>query len=613
MTGTSAGRQRLRGTLVLAAATAVLGGVLPPAGAAPITPQPEQAWETGVVTKVDDGDTITVAIASGADLGFVAPPESTDPAVPSARTYCAERLGPGGAMPADGDLDGCRVRLIGIQAPEKAGASGGSALEQCLASAATQALKAALPLGTTVQLRSISVRSREDDYSGGRLARTVYRQDATGQWVDVGRAVMASGTAMWFPFHVGDAEKPEYVHNLAYRQLADEAAAAGRGLWSANLCGSSTPAAVRTWVVSDPVGDDANLEHLVLANDGDAPLDVSGWTVRESSLFTYTLPTPTLIPPRDHLRVFAGPGAPGTPTARDLHMGGPSQLFTNHDATAGYFHGDGAYVYDAQPGYAYGNLRAWFHYPCHGAQCTTDPLAGRLRLGTISYDPPGADTAAGEYVDVVNASAAPVALGGYGITRQGGQIPFPPNAVLPAGATLRVSMGVGVDDATRVHLGRTASLLANAGDVVTVANLNGAVLDCRAWGSMACSGLPVSGPLQLPGSPTTQAPAPAPPAVASTRPGAPQAVSVKVASRRLVVRWAAPAANGSKAVTKYRTKVHAKVGTKLKLRATCTAKAKQRMCRTGKLAKRATYVVTVQARNAKGYGPASAPVLARVR
>jgi hypothetical protein len=101
--------------------------------------------------------------------------------------------------------------------------------------------------------------------------------------------------------------------------------------------------------------------------------------------------------------------------------------------------------------------------------------------------------------------------------------------------------------------------------------------------------------------------------VASTRPGAPQAVSVKVASRRLVVRWAAPAANGSKAVTKYRTKVHAKVGTKLKLRATCTAKAKQRMCRTGKLAKRATYVVTVQARNAKGYGPASAPVLARVR
>ena len=140
-------------------------------------------------------------------------------------------------MPApDGDLDRCRVRLIGIQAPEKAGASGGSALEQCRASAATAALRAVLPAGTPVQLRSINVRSVEADYSEGRLARSVYYQDATGTWVDAGRAVLAGGHAMWFPHSVGDLEKPEYARNLDYRRLvAIDAAARGVGLVVARL------------------------------------------------------------------------------------------------------------------------------------------------------------------------------------------------------------------------------------------------------------------------------------------------------------------------------------------------------------------------------------------
>jgi endonuclease YncB( thermonuclease family) len=602
----SRARRRVAGAVPVV----LLAGLLPLATptASAIDPQPERTWETGIVTGVADGDTITVAVTSAVQPATIAPPLSADPAVPNPRTYCTDRLDADGTMPDDGKLDGCRVRLIGLQAPEEA--HGAGSLDQCRASAATAVLSAQLPKGTRVQLRAIAVTSRDDRYSGGRLVRTVYRQDANGQWVDVGRALAASGTVMWFPLHVGDADKPEYVHNLAYRQLIDEAAAARRGMWSANLCGPSRPATVRTWVVSDPIGDDANAEHLVLANDAAAPLDVSGWTVRDSSLATYTLPTPTVIPARDHLRVFAGRGTPGTPTARDLHMGGASAVFTNFDAGAGYFHGDGAYVFDAQPGYAYGNLRAWFHYPCAGTQCTRDPLAGRLRLGTISYDPPGADTAAGEYVDVVNASAAPVALGGYGLTRQGSQVPFPPNAVLPAGATLRVSMGVGVDDASRIHLGRTASLLANAGDVVTVANLNGAVLDCRAWGTRTCSGMPVAGPLQQPSGEASPQPVATAPAA---RPGAPRAVTATASSRRIVVRWAPPAEPGTSAVTRYRARVAKQVGASTKHRTTCKATAAKRTCRTGKLTRGATYVVTVQARNRTGYGPAAPPIVVRIR
>ena len=602
-----------RSALVAVLALAVAAGpaVLTAPDAAAITPQDEQTWETGVISGVADGDTVWVDVSTAADPAFIAPALPADPLLPAARTYCDDRLDADGTMPDDGSLTRCRVRLIGIQAPEKAGATGGSAAEQCRASAATDSLKAVLPVGTAVQLRSISARSIEADYSGGRLARSVYFQDGSGQWVDAGRAVLSGGHAMWFPHSLGDLEKPEYAHNLEYRRLVDQAAAAGRGLWSAGYCGTSSPAAVRTWIVSDPIGDDAGNEYVVVRNDSDLALDVSSWTVRDSSLTTVTLPVGTVLAPHDYLRVITGIGAPATPTVRDLHFGGPSQMFANWDPAAGYFYGDGAYVHDAQPGYAYGNLRASFLYPCDAAACG-DPLVGRLRFGTISYNPAGADTAAGEYVDVVNVSGAPVDLGGYALTRQGSQFPFPPTAVLAPGATLRVSVGIGVDDATILHMGRTASLLSNAGDRLAIASLNHAPVDCRAWGSMTCAGLPVSGALQVPG--TVAAPAPTPVAVAaSRRPGVVQSVTVKASKRRLVTRWAAPAPNGSAKVTKYRVKVYRKVGSKMKYRTTCYASAKKLTCKTKKLARKTTYVVKVRARNKKGYGPASAPATFRLR
>ena len=605
---------RRRAVIAGTATALLLGGLTPLAGpSSAITPQAEQTWETGVIRSVADGDTVIVDIQTATDPGFIAPAD------PTLRSYCddLDRTGPLGSFPPDGILGGCRVRLSGIQAPEKAGAAGGSALEQCRASAATAALEAVLPTGTPVQLRSINVRSVEADYSGGRLARSVYYQDATGTWVDAGRAVLAGGHAMWFPHSIGDLEKPEYVHNLEYRRLVDDAAARGVGLWSADYCGASTPASVRTWVVSDPIGDDANNEYVVVLNDSDAPMDVSGWTVRDSSLTTFTFPAGTVLGPRDHLRIFTGSGAPGMPTPRDFHFGGPTQMFANWDPAAGYFYGDGAYVYDAQPGFAYGNLRAWFHYPCDPAACG-DPLTGRVVIGAVQYDPAGTDTAAGEYIEFRNTTAAPVSLGGYAFGRQGSQYPFPPATVIPAGGTLRLSMGVGVDAADTLYLGRTASLLANSGDHLTLVNLNHAPVDCRAWGAFSCAGMPVSGALTTPAMAAAPiaAPAPAPAAavVAPTnRPAAPTAVRASAKSKRVTVRWSAPVPNGTKKVTKYRAKVYLSSGKALKYRTSCTAKSRTLTCRTKKLLKGRTYVVKVQARNSKGYGAQSAPVAVRVK
>ncbi len=612
--GRGASSARRRAAVAGTVTAMLLGGLAPLAApSSAITPQAEQTWETGIIRSVADGDTVIVDIQSATDPGFIAP---ADPAL---RSYCAERMNADGTMPLDdNDLDGCRVRLSGIQAPEKAGASGGSALQQCKADTATSALAAVLPTGTQVQLRSISVRSVEDGYSGGRLARSVYYQDNSGAWVDAGRAVLAGGHAMWFPHSVGDLEKPEYVHNLEYRRLVDDAAARGVGLWSAVYCGPSAPAAVRAWIVSDPIGDDANNEHVVVLNDSDAALDVSGWTVRDSSLTTLTLPAGTVLGPRDHIRVFTGSTALGVPTPRDFRFNGPSQMFANWDPAAGYFYGDGAYVYDAQPGYAYGNLRAWFHYPCDPAACT-DPLVGRVVIGAVQYDPPGTDTAAGEFIELRNTSGAPVSLGGYAFGRQGSQYPFPPATVIPAGGTLRLSMGVGIDTAYTLFLGRTASLLANSGDLLTLVNLNHAPVDCRAWGAFTCAGKPVSGPLAGPAVAPAPAAVPAPAAAApvavarTNRPAAPRAVRASAKSKRVTVRWAAPVPNGTKKVTKYRAKVYLSSGKALKYRTSCTAKSKTLKCRTKKLLKGRTYVIKVQARNSKGYGASSTPVSIRVK
>ncbi|HSO03952.1 MAG TPA: lamin tail domain-containing protein, partial [Candidatus Limnocylindrales bacterium] len=409
----------------------------------------------------------------------------------------------------------------------------------------------------------------------------------------------------------------EYAHNLEYRRLVDDAAARGAGLWSAGYCGTSAPASVRTWIVSDPIGDDANNEYVVVLNDSDAPLDVSGWTVRDSSLITLTLPAGTVIGARDHIRVLTGSVSLGVPTPRDFRFGGPSQMFANWDPAAGYFYGDGAYVYDSLPGspYAYGNLRAWFHYPCDPAACG-DPLVGRVVIGAVQYDPSGADTAAGEFIEFRNTTGTPVSLGGYAFGRQGSQYPFPPATVIPAGGTLRLSMGVGVDTPETLFLGRTASLLANAGDHLTLVNLNHAPVDCRAWGAFTCTGMPVSGPLTGPVAAVAPvaAPAPATAVVAATnRPAAPTAVRASAKAKRITVRWSAPAPNGTKKVTKYRARVYLKSGKSLKYRTSCTAKARTLTCRTKKLIKGRTYVVKVQARNTKGYGVYSSAVTIRVK
>ena len=70
--------------------------------------------------------------------------------------------------------------------------------------------------------------------------------------------------------------------------------------------------------------------------------------------------------------------------------------------------------------------------------------------------------------------------------------------------------------------------------------------------------MPVSGPLLTP----AMAAAPAPPVALAptTRPAAPSAVRATAKSKRVTVRWSAPAPNGTKKVTKYRARVYLNSG-----------------------------------------------------
>ena len=584
----SAGRgpgARARG--IALAAGLLVATVLGAAGSvvSAITPEAEQTWETAVVEHVSDGDTVRVRIVSATNPEMYAPAEG--------QTYCRNRITATGALPKGG-LKGCLVRLIAIQAAETAG-HGSTHLSQCGAEQAKSALAKALPVGTVVRLRSINVGSGDPKYSGGRLARSVFAPDGAGGWVDVARALYRRGLVMWFPFNTGDTEKAEYAHNLEYRRLVDEAASAKRGLWSDDLCGPSSPVSLRMWVVSDPPGaDDSAGETVVIVNDAATPADLSGWTLRDSSLTWVQLPPGAVIAAKDYIYVHTGVGTPGAPKARDYYMGRENHVFANFDAADNYFYGDAAYLYDVQPGHDYGNLRAWYHYPCDPDDCW-DPLVAKLTLRTVQADPPGEDKSAGEYVQIRNSSRTAIPLGGYQLRWNNDSYVFPPKATLKGKSTLRVVMGPGKDKRAVLHAGLTHPALANAGGRVELMNLNASVVDCRAWGTGTCpTGVPQSAAGRSTKSATRSR--------VTKVPTAPTSVTAHLTGGRVEVHWTAPDWPGSAPIHTYRAKVYRWVTGKHVYTRSCTTSGPTFTCTTDNLTGTGGLFVRVTAKNKHGYG-----------
>jgi fibronectin type 3 domain-containing protein len=311
---------RLRAAVAAGAVAALLAGTMGTAPAAMANPDDELIWEEGTITSIADGDTLVATLDTGS-----------------------------------GARGSQRIRTIGVQAPEVA--HNGTPPE-CGAAQATTRLRDQLPTGSRVQTRSVDVNSY-DDYSGGRIVRSLYAQDQESNWYDTSRGTVSDGWLMWFPLSAASNNKAEWAHNLEYRVLADDAAGQGRGLWAANLCGAAPYAGANLRVWAKYWGT----EEVYVENLSGFDVDLSGWTIRDSAISGYrTLAAGTVVPAGGVRKVYSG----------DLNL-------NNLPADNAAFEGDAVFLLDNTGSLATGNLRAWFPYPCNPDNCG-DVLTGGISM-----------------------------------------------------------------------------------------------------------------------------------------------------------------------------------------------------------------------------------------
>ncbi len=196
----------------------------------------------------------------------------------------------GDSLIGTGPSDRIEVRLAGMNAPER---------DECLGTEARRALEDLAGDSLFIQLRGT-------DQFGRTLAQA---WTADGVWVNAamiegGLAVTLSGT--------GDAVTGREVDALVEAQRSAEDAQ--RGLWAPTACGADGPRPSVTIEITapDPPGpDDEALddEYVTITNEGPAPVDLSGWTLRdESTANRLVFPRGSTIASGASIRVTTGCG-----------------------------------------------------------------------------------------------------------------------------------------------------------------------------------------------------------------------------------------------------------------------------------------------------------------
>jgi len=305
---------------------------LPPECPPAVALDGESIWETGTVVKVEDGDTVFVQTCRG-------------------------------------NLD---VRLIGVQAPETAKATH---FAQCGGLEASKLMKSLLPVGTEVQLRSNNFASANNYQALARPYRYIFAKDPQGNFtIDVQAKLLEAGLAMWFP------NENEFVRNLQYLELLNSAATNGVGLWSGSLCGNEIDKtamnAIEIWVELDSPLPNENPfgEFVLLRNKTEQEINLSGWTLRDTSLelndLKYAFPSGTILKGNSILTVYLGAPLQNFPIAPDeIALGLSKAILQNPSASKEKFTGDGIYLQTPLLSNGGGNMRAWIHRPCLPVDC----------------------------------------------------------------------------------------------------------------------------------------------------------------------------------------------------------------------------------------------------
>ena len=291
----------------------------------------ESIWETGTVQAVTDGDTVEVKTCRGV----------------------------------------LEIRQIGIQATET---SKPDHISQCGADEATNLMRKMLPIGSEVQLRATNYASSNNYQEVARPFRTIYAKDGEGKFtIDVQAKLLAAGLSLWFPNSTN-----EYFHNLEYLNLLNIAAEGKIGLWSKTLCPNDlTPLdSIELWINSDSPLSNENAfgEYALLHNKTDKEVDISNWSIRDTSLELrdekFAFASGTKIGAGQVLTVYLGEPIANYPLSNSeisLRLSAP--ILQNPTTNSDKFTGDGIYLISPRTTKGGGNIRAWMHRPCIPNDC----------------------------------------------------------------------------------------------------------------------------------------------------------------------------------------------------------------------------------------------------
>ncbi len=386
-----------------------------------------QSWETGTVQRVVDGDTMLV----------------TD------------------------DVTGVvnRIRFIGINSPEIDGKDHGG---QCGGWQAKAALEGLAPVGTKVRLASLDPASKGES---NRPQRTVLAWNPISAEYDqdLAWAMAERGWGHWFTV------ANEAAMSSLYRDVIKSAQQRKVGIWNPNLCGENEQPDANILLRVNRSAGAINDEWVSVRNLGAAPVDLSGWRIRDTgNAAVYTFPEGSVLNGGDYRTIRTGVGIPGGVDGRTLFLGKKSLVYQN-PGSGPYLVGDAAYLLDR-----YGNYRFTREYPCHNG-CDLDPLEGSIVISELSLGKKkGKTRAATQYVRLLNNGSTTQCLDGYRVETGNTVIRFDPGTCLAPGATWTLRGGVGKNTSTNRFLGRTIPMLWSNGSLKLISDRE-QVMGQRIW------------------------------------------------------------------------------------------------------------------------------------
>lgn len=407
----------------------------------------------------------TLASTTGA---FAAQPRSPWDTIQSWETGTVQRIVDGDTMIVTDDVTGAksRIRFIGINAPEIDTAIKGG---QCGGWQAKDALAELAPVGTKVRLASLDRSSRGKD---ARPQRTVLAWNPATQAydLDLAWAMAERGWGHWFTV------PREAAMSSLYRDVIKGAQQRKVGIWNPALCGEvEQPDANILLRINRTETSTVNNEWVTVRNTGAAPVDLSGWRIRDTgNAGLYTFPDGSVLNPGDYRTIRSGKGAPGGIDGRTLYIGSNQKLYQN-PGTGQYLVGDAVYLLDR-----YGNYRFTREYPCHNG-CDLDPLEGDIVISEVNLGKKkGKKRAATQYVRLLNQGLTTKCLDGYRIKTGNTTYRFAAGTCLEPGATFTLHGGKKTSTPNEQYLKRSVPMLWASGDLKLISDREQVMAE-RVW------------------------------------------------------------------------------------------------------------------------------------